>query len=71
VEGSERPGTTDYCIFRWISLSSARETSYLLGLAARLRYVDTDSADRMVRRYDSVCAALFNAVQALEADGAG
>jgi four helix bundle protein len=66
VEGSARPGESEYCRFLRVAYASARETSYLLDPAARLGLIDAKRAAELVRRYGSVLAALYKTAQAYE-----
>jgi len=58
AEGSARPTERDYLHFVAIALGSATETRYLVGLAARLRFMDKDAATRIASGYERVCRAL-------------
>jgi four helix bundle protein len=66
VEGSARPSATEYCRFLWLAHSSARESAYLIDLTARLGMIDAAVAGALVRRYDSVLAALYKTARAFE-----
>jgi four helix bundle protein len=66
VEGSARPGTVEYVRFLWIAFGSAKEAAYLINLSSRLGFLDEDTAAALVRRYETVHAALYNAAQTLD-----
>ena len=66
VEGSARPGTPDYCRFLWVAFASAKESAYLIDLAARLDMIDRTVAAALIRRYESVQAALFKTAHAFD-----
>jgi four helix bundle protein len=69
VEGAARPGDRDYQRFLYVSLASARECAYLIGLAARLHYLETSAAAGLVNRYGRVQASLLQLCRAIEARG--
>ena len=65
VEGSTRRTTTEYCRFLNVAQGSANETAYLLDLAARLGFIDSDAVSPLIDGYDKVAATLVSAVRAL------
>jgi four helix bundle protein len=65
VEGSARPSEAEYVRFLHIASASARETGYLLDLAARLRLLEPDAARALVNRFDRLQARLFRMTSAL------
>jgi four helix bundle protein len=66
VEGCARPTTPEYCRFVYIARSSSCEVEYLLGLAARLGFMNARAADQLARRYRGVQAGLYRLVASLE-----
>ena len=54
VEGCARASDKSFMHFLEISLGSATETRYLLGLAARLKILPDDQVDSLVSRYTDV-----------------
>lgn len=60
VEGSARRTTTEYCRFLNVAQGSANETAYLLDLAARLGFVDSDGVRSLIDGYDKVAATLVS-----------
>ena len=66
VEGSSRPTTADYCRFLWVAYASARESAYLIDLSARLNMISPTVAAPLVRRYESVQAALYKTAHAFD-----
>jgi four helix bundle protein len=66
VEGCARPTTAEYCRFVYIARSSSCEVEYLLGLAARLGFLNTRTAEQLARRYRGVQTGLFRLVESLD-----
>ena len=66
VEGSSRPGTTEYCRFLWSAHGSARECAYLISLADRLEFMPADVSTELMTRHDKLQAGIFSAATALE-----
>ena len=64
AEGTARKGD-DYSRFLYIARGSAREVGYLIGLAARLKLIDSKRAMALVRRYEGVQVALWRLLQTL------
>jgi four helix bundle protein len=60
VEGSARSTSAEFRRFLDIGHSSARETSYLLGLASRLGMLDAPASAALANNYDSLAAWLLN-----------
>ena len=65
VEGSSRPGSTEYCRFLRIAHGSARECAYLLGVGVRLGFLYETEISPLLGRYDTLQARLMAMVQAL------
>jgi four helix bundle protein len=68
VEGSARNSKREYLRFIEVALGSASEVRYLLGLAARLEYLDrrladelADRCDKVVRTLQSLCISMAGA----------
>jgi len=57
VEGSARTSDRAYAQFLEVSLGSATETRYLLDLAARLKMLPRDTAQKLCARYTDVIKA--------------
>ena len=66
VEGSARRTTRDYLHFLTIALGSASELRYLLGLAARLDFLDGRVASTLDKNCDALLRALQRLIEALE-----
>lgn len=66
VEGSARATTREYSRFLTIATGSARETAYLLSVAARLGFVDESAAGRLANEYEHVAAMLIKLVSGFE-----
>ena len=58
VEGSVRRSDKDYVRFLEISLGSACETRYLLGLCVRLEFLSEAACQRLIDRYTEVIKSL-------------
>jgi four helix bundle protein len=68
VEGCARRTKRDYLHFVGISIGSASEVRYLLGVAHRLGYLEPHAAQDMMHRYGRVVRALQSLVTALTAE---
>jgi four helix bundle protein len=66
VEGCARPPEAEYFRFLHIARASAREVAYLVGLAARLEFMDSKHAASLASSYDEVQAMLFAIVKVLD-----
>ncbi|MFZ5476418.1 MAG: four helix bundle protein [Myxococcota bacterium] len=65
VEGCARPTEAEYLRFIAISLGSASEARYLLGLAARLELIPAADHQRLASRYDDLVRGLQRLMDAL------
>ncbi len=65
VEGCARQSTKDYLHFMTISLSSASEVRYLLGLSHRLEMLDENHLDRLRPQYGDLIRGIQKLVGAL------
>jgi four helix bundle protein len=65
VEGAARSSTSEYCRFLDVASASARECSYLLGVAAQLGFTTAQDAALTRNAYDRVSASLIAAVTTL------
>ncbi len=65
VEGCARPGQADYLRFLDLAYGSARELQYQIGLAAKLGYLETDSADRLKAQSTEATKVLNGLIRAL------
>jgi four helix bundle protein len=68
VEGCSRRSTKDYIHFMNLSLGSASEVRYLLGLAHRLGFVEVSDLEKLEPRYDQLVRSLHNLIQSLESE---
>ena len=66
VEGCQRPSTKDYLRFIAISLGSASETRYSLGIAARLGYLSNGDGVALDTGYGSLVRSLDRLVDSLQ-----
>ncbi len=66
VEGCARRSTKDYVHFVTISLGSASEVRYLLGVAHRLEMLPAADHGRLTASYDELVRALQALVTALD-----
>jgi four helix bundle protein len=66
VEGCTRRSTRDYVHFLTMSLGSASEVRYLLGLARRLEYLPSEGGEHLERRYGELVRSLQKMINALE-----
>lgn len=66
VEGCARQTQREYERFLDISLSSSRETEYLLSLAARLNYLDGQKADVLAEQCDHTSRVLASLINSLK-----
>lgn len=67
VEGSARWTSSEYQRFLSIAHASARESEYLIGLAARLRMMDERRSQALAERYGGIAGALYKLIQAIAA----
>ena len=65
VEGCARRSTKDYLHFMTISLSSASEVRYLLGLSNRLQMLDSNHLDRLKPKYNELIRGIQKLVDTL------
>jgi four helix bundle protein len=63
VEGSSRRSTAEYCRFIEVSHGSAREASYLLGVATRLGFLKRERTQPLIDRYEGLQAGLHELLQ--------
>lgn len=68
VEGSARKTDKDYVHFLYISIASATETRYLLGLASDLQMVPADTVTPLVERYGEVIRSLDKLIRTIEGE---
>jgi four helix bundle protein len=66
VEGSARRSTREYLNFVNIAAGSAFETRYLVDLAARLGFMPTAKAAKLVAQYTVLAKSLVNLLNALD-----
>jgi four helix bundle protein len=66
VEGCARRSLRDYVHFLWIAVASASEVRYLLGLAARLAFIDVNEAEAQAARYGELIRATQTLIASLE-----
>ncbi len=66
VEGCARRSLRDYVHFLWIAVASASEVRYLLGLAARLAFIEADDALLLAARYDELIRGTQKLIASLE-----
>ena len=66
VEGCARRTTKDYLHFVTMALGSASEVRYLLGLASRLDYLDSEAVEPLRSRYSQLVRGLQKLLNALE-----
>lgn len=66
VEGSARRSEPEYCRFVDVAFASSRELHYLISIAARLAYFDTETAARLEKSANAVCAQLMELQKSLE-----
>lgn len=66
VEGCARQTQREYERFLDISLSSSRETEYLLSLAARLNYLDGQEAGALAEQCDHTSRVLASLINSLK-----
>jgi four helix bundle protein len=66
VEGSARNTVREYLHFLHIATGSASEVEYLVTLAVRLRYLQADHGDDLVRNYAALSAGLRALTRSLE-----
>jgi four helix bundle protein len=69
VEGCTRPSQRDYAHFVSIALGSASEVHYLIGLSARLEYVDETRGKELAKQYHRVVRGLQRLMNALSPAG--
>ena len=65
VEGSAREGRRDYMRFLDIALASSAETAYLLHVAARLEYLDSERYEDCKNRVTEIRKMLEKLISAL------
>lgn len=65
VEGSARRTTREYAQFLVVALGSATELRYLLGLAARLKFLQGEDATALSNRCHELIRTLECLIQAL------
>ena len=68
VEGSSRRTERDYVRFLELARGSACELRYLLGLAARLKFLNEQQASKVGGEADHVCRALYALIESLGRD---
>jgi four helix bundle protein len=68
VEGCTRRTTKDYVHFLALSLGSASEVRYLLGLAHRLGFVAQDDFDSLEPRYGQLVRQLQKLIDSMRAN---
>ena len=68
VEGSARRTKRDYLHFVSIAIGSASEVRYLLSVAQRLGFLESDAAQQMMHGYGRAIRALQSLVTTLEAE---
>ena len=68
VEGSARRSTKDYLYFVGVSLASASELRYLLGLSHRLGFLSSDDHRKLEPRYGDLVRGLQELVSSLQDD---
>src|SRR5687768_7519968 len=66
VEGCARPTMPDYCRYLYVSRSSSCEVEYLLGLSARLGFLNARTAEPLAEKYRGVQAGLYRLIGSLE-----
>jgi len=65
VEGCSRRSTKDYLYFVSISLGSASEVRYLLGLSQRLGFLDSSECGPLIDRFGDLIRALQGLLDSL------
>ena len=58
VEGSARTSDTEYGRFIELAHASSRECAYLIGLAARLGFMDVDQSQALLCSYNTISGGL-------------
>ena len=66
VEGAARKSQPEYVRFLEIAHASARECSYLIGLAGRLEYCKVDGARTLSDSFAKLAAGILAAIHSLE-----
>ena len=67
VEGCARRTTRDYLYFMSVSLGSASEARYLLGLAGRLTMLTPEVIEPLEQRYGELVRSLQRLIDSLDA----
>jgi len=68
VEGCARRSEADYCRFLEIAYSSAREVTYLLGLAVRLDFLTERAVAALLVRYDGLQAGYYRLIETMSGE---
>jgi four helix bundle protein len=66
VEGSSRESKKDYLHFLYIARGSLSETQYFIHLALRLKYLESDEAERLHSQTKQAFGCLHGLIRAVE-----